>query len=320
MPLGYAGTWTAQGSTATFTPAFPGFPGASQIAWEVQVSDLTGVQLSFYVQFTTAASTDTTPLQLTGAYPPDGSQISDNATLIFRFSKPVFLIGPNAVQFFAEANLISNGISLSMGEDAMTIQVQASLPFNSDITVNFGSDLRDLAGDPLQASTLHYHSATQAESKGPVLASIIPPPGATGVDVNAHIQPVFTHPMDAASVQNGIVVTSAGSAVTGSITGDSAAINFDFAPAGLYPAGQTVEVFGLGTIYDSSGALITPFYSSFATAGAPGDAVHAISYSASTTASIPEQRSTCGSRVRCGNARPLYTSTRAAGSSLPIAR
>lgn len=121
-------------------------------------------------------------------------------------------------------------MQFAISEDGQSLSNTVSLPPDTDITVAITGGLQDFAGNPVQPASIHFRTASAAESSGPKLIGVSPPDGAVNVPLNSHVQLRFTHPMAPASAQTGLALTNSEQVLTGTVNGDDMGEVFDFTP------------------------------------------------------------------------------------------
>ena len=238
------GTWSIQGSTATFTPKGP-LPSATTFMVAIfntfrfggYFTDEAGVALdrSYSFSFTTAVRTDTTPPALISVTPAAGtplSPISNTFTLLF--SKPV-VIGAQALQAYNGSQAApTNG---SYGQDAQTVIASVFVAADTVLTLVGTDGIKDDAGNSITPFTFQYPTLKANESGPPTVVSISPNGYAMDVSPTTPIKITFNKAMDPISLVGALHVTQDGQEITGRVEVLDSNHSLQFTPGLPYHAG-----------------------------------------------------------------------------------
>jgi hypothetical protein len=263
------GTWSIQGSTATFTPKGP-LPSATTFMVAIfntfrfggYFTDEAGVALdrSYSFSFTTAVRTDTTPPALISVTPAAGtplSPISNTFTLLF--SKPV-VIGAQALQAYNGSQAApTNG---SYGQDAQTVIASVFVAADTVLTLVGTDGIKDDAGNSITPFTFQYPTLKANETGPPTVVSISPNGYAMDVSPTTPIKITFNKAMDPISLVGALHVTQDGQEITGRVEVLDSNHSLQFTPGLPYHAGSRVEAFVLTIAVDLTGNNLPQRYQS----------------------------------------------------------
>jgi hypothetical protein len=171
------------------------------------------------------------------------------------------IVGPNAIRLIGGPNTYQLGGYTAA--DGRTFISSLNLTPDSDITIAIGSDLIDLAGNPIVPISYQLHTLSADESNLPKVKTVTPPAGAFNVPVDASIQLQFTHVMDPVSMGLGLHVTADGIPLTGSSTVSLDTQGLQFKPDIPFRNGALITVIVGPPAEDPTGQRLYPFDSSF---------------------------------------------------------
>ncbi|MCA1614546.1 MAG: Ig-like domain-containing protein [Acidobacteria bacterium] len=264
---------SADGRTASFTPAAPLTASTSYHYQVFGVTDLTGQDVSFTQpgSFTTGAGADTTAPAVSALSPPDGSTgVPVNARVIVRLSEPVSAVslGDDALILKLGATRVAGTTSLSNERDTLTFTPANPLAVSSAYTIEVAG-LADLAGNvstPL-TTTFNTSASNAADTTRPSVTSVNPGNSATGVPVNAAVVVNFNEPVDPTTVNANtmsVTVQSSGIRIPGAyaVSGTS----MTFMPSSSLPANTRIQV-AVSGVADLAGNTNNFFFSTFDTGG-----------------------------------------------------
>jgi len=263
------GAYVISGATVTVTPDQP-LPGSALISVSVSgVGDFAGNGYSYFSsQFTTAASTDTTPPAVLSVSPASGGTAAPQYTnIILTFSEA---LNPATVSN-ANFGLLSGATGLSTyvsrSPDSRTVTLNASLPASSTITVVASHNVTDLAGNQLPDFSSQFTTLAAADSNTPYVVSQTPLNGATNVAANSVVTLSMSKPMNVTSVQNAFHVSQNGMLVNGVVQVTGGGTIIQFSPAVSFSAGAFVQVFLENTAVDTIGIPVNAYNGQFTIAG-----------------------------------------------------
>ena len=263
---------TAAGTVITFTPSVP-YPGATQMQvyanYDGQIADFAGNLLqNTVITFTTAAATDTTPPTIVMVTPSDGATgIGPQAIVTITFSKALLptTINNNTFALFAGGTEISTGITRAA--DNRTVFLNATMPFDTDITVVVTSDVTDLAGNPLEDFSSVFTTGSALDNGRPQIMT--QRPTGPGISADTDVTLFVNKALNAATVPDAFYLSQNGVLVEGalSVSGGGTAIHFNPAPT-LTP-GALVQVFVTNAAQDPLGNVLFDYSGSFTVAPDP---------------------------------------------------
>jgi large repetitive protein len=259
----YPATATVSGANLTITPSHPLLRN-SVITARVTTTDVLGRYINTQVTFTTGASQDATPLQVTSVSPPDGATITGPVrTITLTFNKPV-----DAATIAAGLAAYSNGAPISVttvrtNQDTSLV-ITPRIDPSGDLTLLAASALTDLAGNPLAPfrATFTFQPVNQAAAYARTALFMRPPSGATGVPPNTPITWFLSYPTDLATVNASLVVTANGAPVSGQFSLSPDGTILTFQAGAPFPAGAIVRFYQRSPIftdnYNSSLTIVAP--------------------------------------------------------------
>jgi YD repeat-containing protein len=273
QPIAAAITISADGLTATLTPATPLQPETSYIATGGAITDLEGqLQTSCNVCsiFTTGVSVVTSGPTVVGVSPANGTVgVQVNARVDVVVSAPVSApsVGSNAITVSAGGVPVVGTVSVGSSGTTLTFTPSSLLAVSTVYTVSV-SGFTDQAGNAVAPITTSFTTGTSGvpDTSAPAVVSVSPANGATGVAVNSTIVLTFNKNIDPSTVNNtAIPISQAG--FTGDLAGTYAVngTTVTFTPLSVWPGSATVQVAVNGGVLDLAGNPSGSFSSSFTT-------------------------------------------------------
>ena len=195
--------------SATFTPSAPLLGNTQYYIAHIyyEMADVTGRTLNgafSFSTFTTAATADTTAPTLLSTSPVGGATgVPVNARVQLAFSEPISStsLATAVVTFNAGATTVPGATSLATNGLTLTFTPAAALSANTAYTFSI-TGLTDRSGNPLGPVNLAFTTSTSAtpDTTGPMLLTMSPANGATGVATNTPIVLTFSEPISPASI------------------------------------------------------------------------------------------------------------------------
>ena len=254
-----AGTFSTNGPVVTFTPQSP-IPGNSVVQVTVyNVLDYSGnANQYYYFSFTSAASADITPPQVTSVSPPNlATNLGLNTVVTLIFSKSLDPSTVNSANFalFNGQQILSSNPTHSQNLTTVTLSA-GTLPANSTITVVVTNGVQDLSGNPLPGFQSQFTTLPAIASGAPYVSMQRPANGATGVPSNAPFTLFFSQPMDPSSTVAAFNASQNGTLIAGTAALDASGQILTFTPAAPLIGGALVQIFeGTGALGANGNAL-----------------------------------------------------------------
>ena len=259
----------ADGMRASFIPD-PNYPRFHTIIVKITtaVTDLAGNPLEheFVAYFFPDFFTDTDPLVLENTFPQDGNfDIPLNAVLIFKFDEPLDVF--NDFQRDVKLEVDDGGISpeipgsfsMSGGNGELTFVPEPLLAPNTRYRVTLNSSIKDVAGNPLTASTvLFFQTGMDVVVNRSEVTVLEPTANTTNVPTNTKVSVRFSEPIAQSTINDrtfGLIFTDAPGTVATSPDGLSATFTLtdELLPLTVYTASVS------GSIKDRAGRNIRRF-------------------------------------------------------------
>ncbi len=276
-----AGTWSVNGTVATFTPLSP-YPANHSINVYTNgyVYDLAGETAYSYTTFTAANTADTTAPKVTSVTPANGAaSVGNNPPIVLTFSKSInpSTVTTSTVSVFAGDKSISNSITNSGDGRTFSINTYGTLPPTTEITVSASAGVQDLSGNALTPfqSQFTTGAAPIPGSQAPTVVSQIPGSGATDISQSTVVT-LYTAgtPIDSSTLNsNSFQLSANGQLVSGSIALSGNGHAIEFTPSAPLPYGALIQVFLNTLVMDTSGYPLSSAYSGqFTIQGNPASA------------------------------------------------
>lgn len=167
--------------------------------------------------------------------PIDGSTgVALNTTINATFSEDMDADTIVAANFMvmAGADAVAGVVSYDALSRTASFSTTADLAINTIYGVILGSDITDVAGNNLDATTWVFTTGSAADNTPPTVNSVYPLDNATLVAVNDSVQAVFSEGMDLATINtNNFTLKKGTSAVSGTVTYNVLAKMATFTPA-----------------------------------------------------------------------------------------
>ena len=271
-----AGTLTvASGNQGlSFVPTAPLAPSTTYTLTVGEFSDPEGNAVTPYTSsFSTGAST----VALSGTFyvasvtPANGSTITNNSQpVVITFQRPINPATANNIMVRNE----SSGYYTIPGTWAVsgataTFTPVSPYPANAVIQVWTQDSVQDLAGNTDSAYVVTvFTAAATADTTAPVVTSVSPVGGATGIGVNTPITLSFSKPINQGTVNSNSVQLFNGDTYigTGGFTFSSNNQSVTFTQT--LPAAAQITLVVTQAVQDLSGNALQPFQSQFTTAAA----------------------------------------------------
>ncbi|WP_347986704.1 Ig-like domain-containing protein [Methylomonas sp. AM2-LC] len=280
---------SADGLTATITPAAP-LPANAQVYVNVYgVHDLAGNNINSYSYFTTGVNTDTTAPQLLAITPTDGSvDIVDNAPIVLTFSKSLnqSTVNSQSLALYANGNIYHPSISYSA--DNRTVTLNTAMPASSVVSVLLTHDIQDLNGNALADTVKVFTTAVASNNNRPSIITAYPGNGASGVLTNNKIVLFSNKPLDQNTVSSALQVTQNSVVVPGTtqVLGDGSTI--EFTPTKVWNKQSLIQVTLSSSATDLNGDALYTFTSSFRTIDDPAlTAPYAVAINTNNGVNLP---------------------------------
>jgi hypothetical protein len=264
----------ANGNTlVTFTPVAPLTPStAYTIAVTSQITDVSENVLTNpgNFSFTTGTTVDVTPPTVVGTSPVSGqTNVGLNALIEVQFSEPIDPLSISVGNFFLYEAITGHAVPVTfvVAADRMSVTFMPTTTLLPDTIYNFQfSGYTDIAGNAGSGTSTQFTTGVAVDTTHPVVSSISPVNGASGVAVNAQVMAVFSEPINPLTIVPGTVqiIPAGGSAVGGMVTLASDHMSLTFVPSAPLnvSTSYTIQISGLN---DAEGNTITTFTSSFQT-------------------------------------------------------
>jgi hypothetical protein len=277
VPLPGSTSVTGGGRTIEFTPASPfGHAALVQAFLTADAKDASGVAASPYEgSFRTEADTSTQPPSVVRTLPTAfASNVPRSVVVELEYSEP---LNPTTVNG-ATVRLLENGsslvpatVSLTGGGRIVRIVPSATLTASTYYYIDITTGIRDFDGAaPAAPLSQYFLTGTGTDLVSPMVLSVSPPNGATGVGVNAAIRIRFGEAVNPLSVNGASVLVTGGgtTVVPSSIAFATANDEVTIVPHAPLPASTTMSI-ALSGITDPSGRLVAPQTTQFTTASGP---------------------------------------------------
>ena len=200
---------SANGLSASFTPAAPLQVGTQYGVYLTGITDVTGaaVTTNTYSTFTTGTGTQTTAPTVVAVTPPNGTAgVAVNAKVQVQVSVPVSAVsvGSNSLTLTAGGTAVTGAVSAS--GSAITFTPAAPLAVSTAYTVAAGG-FTDLAGNQVTpfSSSFTTGSSAVADTTPPTVSSVVPANAATKVAVGSPVVVTFNEAVNPLTVGTGTV-------------------------------------------------------------------------------------------------------------------
>jgi hypothetical protein len=283
------------GYTLVFTPSVPWTPGALVQWWTIgSMTDTTynatvnATSGYFYVAGSTASATPTVQVASPLTYT---SNVPLNSIFDVQFNTPLNPATINSTNVYIFDN--SNGnvhipVTLTQPQPNEILMVPTStLPANHYLYVYIGTGLQSTTSVPASQTQWWEYTGTTSDSTLPVVTSVVPMNGQTGVGVNVTPGFIFNKPIDPVSVNsNTFQVTNGGTPLAGTYWFNSSNTRVEFVPNAPLPA-NTILAMTLNGVLDTVNNPVTSS-STFTTGPSPDFTAPSVVWtSVSSNESIP---------------------------------
>jgi YD repeat-containing protein len=218
--------------------------------------------------FTTGVGPSNTPPQVTGVSPRAGLQgVPINAQITVQFNEPVNSETLGQVTLTANGNGIPVSVSLSAGDQTLTVTPAAELLQSTGYTLTI-TGVQDLAGNVMTAAvTSTFTTGTAPDFTQPTVSGVIPSNQTLAVLTSEPVQVFFNKQMNALTINASTftVSTSGQALVSGTIVVSSDGTSATFTPNNPLNTSTVYTVQISSSILDLEGIGLTFFQSSFTT-------------------------------------------------------
>jgi large repetitive protein len=269
-----SGTYSVVGNVVTFTPDFPLLGNTRyRMSPRYEVRDLAGNPMGYYTyDFTTEAAAETTPPTLLAISPVDGAVgFRPGAKVELTFSEPMSgtTLRSDNLAFYANGEIIRPGVSRSA--DGRQVSLTAYLPPESVISVILSDAIEDLSGNALVPTVSSFTTAAESSlEESPHVVQQIPPNGATDQFGVEQILLLMNQPMDAATLEGAVYVSSDGVLVDGALELLSDGHTISFTADAPFPEEARVQIFLQDSVAAASGFGATAYDGYFLMEGSGG--------------------------------------------------
>lgn len=202
-PVAGAVTNSADGLTATFTPASPLVPSSVFTAMiTTGAMSSTGANLAMNHSWTFTTSAAIPPVVNSTIPAANATAVALNSPVIATFSKAM---DPSAIT--SSTFTLSHGGTLVPGSvvngpgNIATLTPTNPLAASTVYTASLTTGAKDLQGNPLAAAAVwSFTSGTTTDTTPPLVSSTTPLPNLTGVGINAILTARFSEPMSASTL------------------------------------------------------------------------------------------------------------------------
>jgi large repetitive protein len=217
------------------------------------------------ISFTTGVGASTVGPTVTAISPANGfTQVPTNVRVMVQFSEPVDAQTLGQVLLTTTSGPVPVLSALSNGNQTFLLVPMVPLQPNTQYTLNVAG-VTDLSGVSVMTPvTTTFTTGAGVDFSAPLVTTVIPLNGATGVPISATIQIQFNKTINPQTVTSSTFTVSTGpSLVTGTISVASDGRSATFTPNVALLNGTTYTVRASGGITDLTGLAIASFQSSF---------------------------------------------------------
>jgi len=175
----------------------------------------------FNTSYATAQVQISNALKIQGTNPYDGEEgvdVNTPVSVIFISALDETTLSTSTFRVSAGGQTVSGELSYDPQAKMATFTPDAPLAYSTEYRVDLTSGLTDGGGNPLTPTTWTF--STETDTQPPVITSVFPVNGASGVPLNAQVQVELSEPFDPATVTTSTVqlLDGKGSPVAGKIT------------------------------------------------------------------------------------------------------
>jgi hypothetical protein len=266
--------------TVSFKPTSALLPQTTYTATFTGITDAVGNPApAASTTFTTAVSgtPDTTRPTVTSVSPANGAtNVPITSAVSVTFSEPIGLVTASGVTV-SWGSIPLSGSTAVFG-NVVTFTPAQPLPTSSILTVAVNGVL-DLVGNITASSQATFTTQAGTDTTAPVVTSVTPVDGATGVPSNSVVTLTFSKPLNPSTV-NGNVMIFTGSKpanyVYSQVSTDARTVTLFLTGASLQ-GGAIIVVAATSGVTDLSGNHLVPFQSRFTTTPYNGNAPTVVS-------------------------------------------
>ncbi len=212
--------------------------------------------------------TDTTPPSVTSTTPASGATgVATGTTVSATFSEAVQASTITMSLKNSAGTAVSGTTSYDSAAQKATFTPSAALAAGTTYTVTV-SGAKDLAGNTMTSTSWSFTTSSTVDTTPPTVTATSPTSGATGVATSTTVSATFSEPVQAGTIVMGLK-NSAGTAVSGTTSYDSAAQKATFTPSAALAAGTTYTATVSGAKDLAGNTMTSPTTWSFTTATAP---------------------------------------------------
>ncbi len=266
----------ATGLTAAFVPQPPyGIGRTINVRLTSSIKDSFGNSLTgggTFFSFATGFGPDNQGPSLLGLSPAAGmTSVPLNSLVIAEFDTPLDVVSASAGGFQVQLGgaAISGGIALSDSNKRITFTPLGGLSANSTYTVVIGSQLTDVAGNPLvNPGSFTFSTGAVSDTSRPQITNVSPLDGASGVPTNAVVQLQFNKRIDPFTVSSStfyVYPRDTGMPIAGSIAVSPDGLTAKLTPAVPLQSETTYQVIVTNGITDLEGQATSYFEPAFTT-------------------------------------------------------
>lgn len=257
--------------TIAFTPSGNLTAGATYTLTVSGVTDIAGNPIqSFTSSFQT--NSDSTPVTSTptaiSTSPAGGAtNVPNNSTISITFDRPMNPVSINGSSIPVTANSAAIAGIWAVAGATATFTPSSPFPANASVTVTIGGGVFDLSGNAAAQESFSFTAAASTDATLPVITSITPASGATGLGVEAAVTVTFSKSIDPSTITAANFALFAGAArlTLSSLTWsqDNTSVSFNASPL---PGNATITVVITHGVLDLSGNALGDYSSTFTTA------------------------------------------------------
>jgi Bacterial Ig-like domain len=213
--------------------------------------------------FTTAAAADRTAPTVTARSPAgDATGIAVGTSVKATFSEAVQGLTTSTFTLRA-AGATSNataGVAYDAASRTATLTPSSALAANTRYAATLTNAVKDVAGNPLAATTWTFTTAAAADRTAPTVSSRSPGSGATGVNRNGNVTVTFSEAVTGVSSTTFTIrKSSGGSAVTAAVKRDGTTNRWILDPGSTLSSSTTYTVTVTGGTSGIKDAAGNPF-------------------------------------------------------------
>jgi RHS repeat-associated protein len=260
------------GTTITFMPT--NLLSVST-TYTVTVSGFTDQAGNAVVPFTSTFTTgssgtiNTTNPAVVSVSPLNGTvAVPVSSAIVLTFSEPIDLttVTYTSLPITANGSVLAGNYTLDTTGTIITFTPLSPLPGNATVSVQVTGSVTDLSGNTANGFSSSFTTGTGTDTTPPVVVSITPQSGATGMGTNALVVLTFSKSLNPSTVNTNdcaILINGNVTPISISTSADNQVVTLN--PFGLPPS-STVTVLVTSGVTDLSGNALTAYQSQFTTA------------------------------------------------------